>query len=96
MSQSRHKCTIGLNWWQALWNFNLTFPIYKVQNHNLLPMSKKAWSGLFLFENLVRIYVMVSEYDAAIDQIEYLLSIPRELSIPLLKFDPAWDLYLPP
>jgi len=35
---------------------------------------------------------MVGEFDAAIDQLEFLLSIPSELSIPLLRIDPAWDL----
>lgn len=34
---------------------------------------------------------MVGDYDAAIDHIEYLLSIPGNLSIPLLRLDPAWD-----
>ena len=33
---------------------------------------------------------MVGEYDKAFDQIEYLLSIPGELLIPLLKLDPVW------
>jgi tetratricopeptide (TPR) repeat protein len=40
--------------------------------------------------NLARIYIMVSKYDKALDRIEYLLSIPGPLSIPLLKIDPAW------
>jgi hypothetical protein len=35
--------------------------------------------------------VMVGEYDLAIEQFEYLLSIPGELSIPLLRLDPAWN-----
>jgi hypothetical protein len=34
---------------------------------------------------------MVGEHDGAIDQIEYLLSVPGEMSIPLLRLDPAWD-----
>jgi hypothetical protein len=34
---------------------------------------------------------MVGEYDLAIEQLEYLLSIPGELSIPLLRLDPTWD-----
>jgi hypothetical protein len=33
---------------------------------------------------------MVGEFDLAVDQIEYLLSIPGGLSIPLLQLDPAW------
>jgi hypothetical protein len=36
------------------------------------------------------IYVMVGEYDKAINQLEYLLSIPSELTVKLLKIDPVW------
>ena len=42
-------------------------------------------------KNLARIYVMVGDYDAATDQLKILLSRPGELSIPLLRLDPAWD-----
>jgi len=34
---------------------------------------------------------MVGEYDLAIDQLEFLLSKPGVLSIPLLRLDPAWE-----
>ncbi len=57
----------------------------------LLPVAKEAWRGLFKVEALAKIYVMVGESDAAIEQLEYLLSIPGELSIPLLRLDPAWN-----
>jgi len=33
---------------------------------------------------------MVGEYDAAINQLDFLLSVPGEMSIPLLRLDPAW------
>jgi serine/threonine-protein kinase len=56
----------------------------------LLPVSKEAWRGLYRVEDLARIYVMVGEYDLAVEQLEYLLSIPSELSIPLLQLDPVW------
>ena len=42
-------------------------------------------------EELAGIYVKVKEYDATKDLIEYLLSIPVGLSIPLLRIDPKWD-----
>jgi hypothetical protein len=35
--------------------------------------------------------VMVGEYDAAIEQLEFLLERPGWISIPLLRLDPAWD-----
>jgi serine/threonine-protein kinase len=57
----------------------------------LLPVSKGAWRGLHRVEALANIYVMVGEYDLAIEQLEYLLSKPGELSIPLLRLDPTWD-----
>ena len=55
------------------------------------PVSKEAIHGTFLVKNLALIYCMVGKYDLAIDKLEYLLSIPGELSIPLLKIDPLWD-----
>ena len=57
----------------------------------LLPVSKEAMCGSYRVDDLARIYVMVGEFDAAIDQLEFLLSIPSALSIPLLRLDPAWD-----
>ena len=57
----------------------------------LLPVSKEAWAGTYRVMDLAQIYAMTGEYDAAIDQIEYLLSIPGELTIPLLRIDPKWD-----
>jgi TolB-like protein/Tfp pilus assembly protein PilF len=57
----------------------------------LLPVSKEAMTGPFRVEDLARIYVMVGEYDAAIDQLEFLLSRPGLISIPLLRLDPACD-----
>jgi serine/threonine-protein kinase len=40
---------------------------------------------------LPEIYAIVGEYDAAIDQLELLLSIPSPLSVQLLRVDPLWD-----
>ena len=54
-----------------------------------LPVSKDALDGPDYVANLAQIYVMVGEYDAAIDQLEYLLSIAR-LSIPYLRINPDW------
>ena len=34
---------------------------------------------------------MLGEQDAAIDQLDILLSIPSWLTVPLLKLDPQWD-----
>jgi len=56
----------------------------------LLHVDKDALRGTSRVRDLALIYVMVGEFDAAIDQIEFLLSIPGELSIPLLRLDPVW------
>jgi len=57
----------------------------------LLPVSKDAMRGPFRIEDLALIYVMVGEFDAAIDELEDMLSIPGQLSVPFLKIDPDWD-----
>jgi TolB-like protein/Flp pilus assembly protein TadD len=56
----------------------------------LLPVSKEAWKGVYLVEDLALIYVMVGKYDDAIKQIKDLLSIPGFLSTKILELDPRW------
>jgi len=36
------------------------------------------------------IYTMVGEYDSALDEIEYLLSILSFVAVPTLRLDPLW------
>jgi serine/threonine-protein kinase len=57
----------------------------------LMPASKDAYLGPGAVEDLASIYVMVGEYDAALDKIEYLLSIPGNLSVSILRLDPRYD-----
>lgn len=56
----------------------------------LLPVTKDAIRGPELVAKLAQIYVKVGEYDAAIEQIEFLLSIRSAISVPLLRLDPTW------
>jgi TolB-like protein/Flp pilus assembly protein TadD len=56
----------------------------------LLPISKEAWNGYYRELDLAKIYTMVGEYDLAIDKVDFLLSIPGELSVPYIKIDPVW------
>ena len=56
----------------------------------LLPVSKEAYRGVSLVENLALIYVMIGKYDEAIKQLKYLLSIPGFLSVKILELDPSW------
>ena len=34
---------------------------------------------------------MVGDYEAALDELHLLLSIPSYVSVPLLRIDPTWD-----
>jgi serine/threonine-protein kinase len=56
----------------------------------LLPVNKEAMRGQPRVEDLANIYVMVGEYDLATEQLEFLLSKPGKMSIPLLQLDPTW------
>ena len=56
-----------------------------------LPVSKDAKDATYSIKTLAWIYTMVGEYDAAIDQLEYLLSIPSIITVPGLGIDPVWD-----
>jgi len=57
----------------------------------LLPVSDEAYRGYFRAKDLAQVHAMVGETDAAIDGLEFLLSIPGDLSVPLLRLDPTWD-----
>ena len=63
----------------------------------LHPVSKDAGQGPIYLINLAKIFVMVGEFDKAIDQLEILLTIPQAeflwqlISIPQLQLDPQWD-----
>lgn len=57
----------------------------------LLPVSKDAAAGADLMLNITKVYVVAGEYEKAIDHLEYLLSVPSAVTVPLLKIDPVWD-----
>jgi len=57
---------------------------------DLCPMSKEAWRATFRYEDMARIYAMVGEYDEAIRKLDFLLSVPAEISIPGIVADPTW------
>ncbi len=57
----------------------------------LFPISMDALDGPDFIENLALIYTMVGEPDAALDQIEQLLSIPSNFSVGWLELHPEWD-----
>jgi TolB-like protein/Tfp pilus assembly protein PilF len=57
----------------------------------LKPIKMDAWQGYVKENDLARIYIITGNFELAMDKIEFLLSIPGELSVPLLKIDPAYD-----
>ena len=57
----------------------------------LVPISRDALFGTTFLLELAKIYAAVGEDDLAIDLLEHLLSIPADISVPLLQLDPIWD-----
>jgi tetratricopeptide (TPR) repeat protein len=57
----------------------------------MVPISKDAFDGPDLVNNLAEIYVRCGKYETAIDQIETLLSVSSYISPGLLRVDPIWD-----
>jgi tetratricopeptide (TPR) repeat protein len=57
----------------------------------LKPLKLDAWQGYEKELDLAKVYILTGEYDLAMDKIEFLLTIPGDLSVPLLKIDPAYD-----
>jgi serine/threonine-protein kinase len=54
-------------------------------------IEEDAFEGSDLLVYLAWIYTLVDEYEAAFQELDKLLAIPSELSVPLLRIDPRWD-----
>jgi TolB-like protein/Flp pilus assembly protein TadD len=57
----------------------------------LMPPEVEAWRGSRRVIDLARIYSMTGRKDEAIDQLEYVMSIPSDMSAWELRLDPVWD-----
>jgi hypothetical protein len=57
----------------------------------LLPTSRDAYDGPWYLLYVAEVYAKLREPKVAIDRLDYLLSIPSAVSIPLLRVDPIWD-----
>ncbi len=57
----------------------------------LSPISVDAVDGPVAMEMLARIYTILGDHEAAIDQLEMLLSIPSHVSTESIRLDPAWS-----
>jgi TolB-like protein len=62
-----------------------------IRGVELYPVSKDAYFGPQRVDDLADIYVMVGQYDEALEQFEYLLSIPYGFSVEWLRLDPRYD-----
>lgn len=56
----------------------------------LLPVEKDAWRGTHRLTDLAQVYMMVGEQEKAVDLLARLLSIPSEISKPVLRKSPTW------
>jgi TolB-like protein/Flp pilus assembly protein TadD len=57
-----------------------------------MPVGEDAYAGTALADNLAHIYVMVGDYDAAVEVLASLLAVPLSpISVPWLMADPTWD-----
>jgi tetratricopeptide (TPR) repeat protein len=56
----------------------------------LLPTTRDAFDALFFALNFAETCVVFEEYDQAIDQLQFLLSIPGFVSPAYLQLDPLW------
>jgi len=57
----------------------------------ILSVSKDALMGPLFVRDLAEVFTMVGETRLAVEQIQYLLSIPSEISVPILRIDPTWQ-----
>jgi tetratricopeptide (TPR) repeat protein len=57
----------------------------------LMPPEAEAWRGGYRVIDLARVYTMVGRLDEAVEQLEYVMSIPADLSVWELRLDPMWD-----
>jgi TolB-like protein/Flp pilus assembly protein TadD len=58
---------------------------------DMLPRSKDARDGVYLMNNLARIYALTGEKDLALEQLDLVSKIPCGPSYGGLRLDPEWD-----
>ena len=55
-----------------------------------VPITVDRYVGARHRANLAEVYAVVGELDLAIDEVEYLLSVPSYMTLEILRHDPAW------
>jgi serine/threonine protein kinase/tetratricopeptide (TPR) repeat protein len=58
----------------------------------ICPISKYAIYGSYRLRDLALIYAKIGRYKEALDQIDFLLSIPSHFSVSILNIDPRWQM----
>ena len=57
----------------------------------LLPLEKEAYRGYYRQLEMAMINTLTDDNNSALKQIDFILSIPGDFSVPLLKLDPVYD-----
>jgi tetratricopeptide (TPR) repeat protein len=57
----------------------------------LLPYEDNPLYGVCFVQDLAIIYIMIGDYDAALDQIEFMLSVDSWMTFPYLEINPYWE-----
>jgi serine/threonine-protein kinase len=57
----------------------------------IVPVSRDAVDGPDLQEDYAFVEMLVGETDAAVRRLAYLLSIPSDISVNVLRVDPTWN-----
>ena len=57
----------------------------------ILPVSRDGNDGADLQEDYAFVETLVGETDSAVKRLAFLLSIPSDVSVNLLRADPMWD-----
>ncbi len=53
--------------------------------------AKDVFAETMAIRDLAEVHVTVGEYDSALEHLEWLLTHPSPISVPLLRVDPLWD-----
>jgi Flp pilus assembly protein TadD len=57
----------------------------------LMPLEKEAYKGYYREWDMAIIYTLIGDYNNALKQIDFILSIPGAFSVNQLKLDPLYD-----
>jgi tetratricopeptide (TPR) repeat protein len=61
------------------------------QGKNMMPVSKSFMSGIERLIYLAEIYMVTGEKEKAVNVLDYLMSVPGDMSLATLKYSPDWD-----